>query len=271
MNSVNFDQIDKALSNAKGLDIDVKLLHQATEMHKKLGQELKITEFLKTRHHHDNYKDIRNDISKINNMLTEAEDQSIDIDKDLVAKVNQYCSRLISERNLRKNRDLLADTISKCDHSQVDKLQDLIDIANKNQVEDEYIKNASYLKDQMAGNIKARETLQMLQAYPERIYPEVEVDPKKKDKKAPPKKRKKKEPPFPYPEWALEIDQTQEKIREMERLKDDKKNLMLDEDFIIKVNEQLERFKKEINFRKQMEEEARLEAELKAKNKKKKK
>lgn len=249
----------------------MKLLHQATEMHKKLGQELKITEFLKTRHHHDNYKDIRNDISKINNMLSEADEQNIDIDKDLVAKVNQYCSRMISERNLRKNRDLLADTISKCDQTQVEKLQDLIDIANKNQVEDEYINNANYLKDQMAGNIKARETLQMLQAYPERIYPEPEEDPKKKDKKAPPKKKKKKEPPFPYPEWAIEIEPTQAKIREMERLRDDKKNLMLDDEFINKVNEQLTRFKKEIDFRKKMEEEARLEAELKLKNKKKKK
>ena len=44
----------------------------------------------------------------------------------------------------------------------------------------------------MRGNIKARETLQMLLEYPTRIYPEPEeIDPKKKDKKAPPKKKKK--------------------------------------------------------------------------------
>ena len=42
----------------------------------------------------------------------------------------------------------------------------------------------------MRGNIKARETLQMLLEYPIRIYPEPEeLDPKKKDKKAPPKKK----------------------------------------------------------------------------------
>ncbi len=51
----------------------------------------------------------------------------------------------------------------------------------------------------------------MLLDYPEREYPEVEeIDPKKKkakkeeEKKKP--KKKKKGPPFPTPEWALELD-----------------------------------------------------------------
>lgn len=61
------------------------------------------------------------------------------------------------------------------------------------------------------------------------------------------------------------------KIKEMEHLRDDKSNLHLNDEFITRVNEQLSRFKKEINFRRLMEEEARLEAELKLKNKKKKK
>ena len=56
----------------------------------------------------------------------------------------------------------------------------------------------------MSGNIKARETLEMLLSYPEREYPEPEDPKEKKDKKAPPKK-KKKEPPFPLPEWAEEL------------------------------------------------------------------
>ena len=60
----------------------------------------------------------------------------------------------------------------------------------------------------MEGNIKAQETLTMLQDYPPRVYPEPEeTDPKKKDKKAkaPPKKKKRKEPPFPYPAWAEDL------------------------------------------------------------------
>ena len=110
----------------------------------------------------------------------------------------------------------------------------------------------------------------MLQAYPERVYPDPDEEAAKKKDKNKVKKRKKKEPPFPYPDWALDIQPTQEKIKQMEQLKEDKKNLHLDQKFIEKVNEQLSRFKKEITFRKNLEEEARIEAELKAKNKKKK-
>jgi len=45
----------------------------------------------------------------------------------------------------------------------------------------------------------------MLQDYPVREYPEVEIlDPKKKDDKK--KKKKKKEPPFPLPTWAEELE-----------------------------------------------------------------
>ena len=56
----------------------------------------------------------------------------------------------------------------------------------------------------------------------------------------------------------------------MEQLVADKTNLKLDDEFCNQVNEQLARFKKEIAFRKVQEEEARIEAELKALKKKKK-
>ena len=57
----------------------------------------------------------------------------------------------------------------------------------------------------------------------------------------------------------------------MEQLSNDKQNLKLNDDFISSVNEQLQRFKKEITYRKQCDEEARIEAELKAAKKGKKK
>jgi hypothetical protein len=51
----------------------------------------------------------------------------------------------------------------------------------------------------------------------------------------------------------------------------DRENLKLDDEFIVQVNQQLQRFKKEISFRRQMEELERQEAELKALKKKAKK
>lgn len=112
----------------------------------------------------------------------------------------------------------------------------------------------------------------MLLDYPEREYPEeVEEDPKKKDKKAPPKKKKKSKDVFPTPEWAEELTAVIAKFDEMKRLAQDKTNLKLTDDFILKVDEQLTRFKKEIGYRKKCEEEERLDAELRALKKAKKK
>jgi hypothetical protein len=65
----------------------------------------------------------------------------------------------------------------------------------------------------MNGNIKARETLQMLADYPERVYPEPEDPNKKKDKKAPPPKKKKKKDNFPMPEWAKELESVTSKTK----------------------------------------------------------
>ena len=128
-------------------------------MHSKLGQELKINEFLTAKDHHDDYKDIRNDVHRINMLVQEAEEQNIELDADLVAKVNAFTSRLISERNLRKQRELYLEGISTSDNAQVEKLQNLITDAEKKKVEEDYIKSASKLTSQMSGNIKARDTL----------------------------------------------------------------------------------------------------------------
>ena len=76
----------------------------------------------------------------------------------------------------------------------------------------------------MSGNIKAREILEMLQDYPERVYPDpppldAKGKPiKQKEDKKKPKKRKKKEPPFPIPEWATELDAVQQQVKLIEGL-----------------------------------------------------
>jgi hypothetical protein len=102
MSSHEFSKVDSAISTCNNIDIDCRLRHDVEVLHKKLGQEMKIDGFLNSKHHHDNYKDIRNDVEKINNYIKEAEDQSIELDQDTIKKVNMFTSRLISERNLRK-------------------------------------------------------------------------------------------------------------------------------------------------------------------------
>lgn len=155
-------ELDKALKSCEGVDIAVKLRKKAETMHLKLEHELKIRTFLAEKDHHDNYKDIRKDVQRINDMVQNAQDLQIDLDSTLVADVNAFTSRLISERNLRKQRDLYIEGISTSDKEKVDKLQSLIDNANQNAVEKEYVTKAEKLTSQMSGNINARETLQML-------------------------------------------------------------------------------------------------------------
>jgi len=61
--------LDKALEECKGIDIAVKMRKKAEDLHIKLQYELQILTFLKEKHHHDNYKDIRKDVQKINDMI----------------------------------------------------------------------------------------------------------------------------------------------------------------------------------------------------------
>jgi hypothetical protein len=61
--------LDKSLQSCKGIDIDVKLKKKAEVLHLKLEHELKIKNFLKEKDHHDDYKEIRKDITKVNDMV----------------------------------------------------------------------------------------------------------------------------------------------------------------------------------------------------------
>jgi len=51
---------------------------------------------------HVNYKDIRKDVQRINDLVEEASKKEIELDAGLIQKVNEYTSTIISERNLRK-------------------------------------------------------------------------------------------------------------------------------------------------------------------------
>jgi len=145
MEKQEFSVLDSALSKCDEIDIGVKLRRAADVAHASQKQELKIKTFLTAKHHHNNYKDIRNDVKAVNDMIEEAERKDIALDSNLVSEVNAFTSRLVSERNLRKQRELNIESISSCDQKMVDKLQGLIDDATTKAVEDEYIGAASKL------------------------------------------------------------------------------------------------------------------------------
>lgn len=68
----DYHVVDKALKECEGIDIAVKLRHKGEVLHLKLEHELKIRTFYKEKVHHDNYKDIRKDVERINGMVQTA-------------------------------------------------------------------------------------------------------------------------------------------------------------------------------------------------------
>ena len=63
---------------------------------------MKISTFLKDHEAHDNYKDIRKDVQNVNEMVETALELKIELDQAVTQNVNDFTSKIISERNLRK-------------------------------------------------------------------------------------------------------------------------------------------------------------------------
>lgn len=141
-----FEPLDKCLNSCRDIDLDVILRHNAEIQNLRLMHELKIRTFLKDKFHHDNYKEIKKDIKKLEDMLAQAHALDIELDNKLVEDVNGFTDRLLQERNMRKSRDLmLQNAISTCGHADVKKLNDLVDGAKANNVEPEYVEASEKL------------------------------------------------------------------------------------------------------------------------------
>lgn len=106
-----FFTLHKALDSCHGIDIDVKLKKHAEDLHLQLEHELKIRNFLQEHMAHESFKSIKKDVQKISDMVDAAQNLDIELDPVLHTEVQQFCARLISERNLRKRKGLYNDTI----------------------------------------------------------------------------------------------------------------------------------------------------------------
>ena len=271
MESMHYETLDTAFNELQydKKDFDVKLVKAAEVLHLKLQKEKGINEFIDSLKFVENYKTIKKSVHLLEDLVTEARKLDVDLDPDIVSRVNNESARLIAERNLQFQMEKV--NVSESTHEDVKVLEDLIQIAKATGVASMYTDKADINSDKMSRNIRAREILDLLEQYPPREYPEEpEPDPKNKGKAAPPppkKKKKKKEPPFPMPEWAKELQTVIDEVNNLKTLLGDKANLELTDEFESRCGVMFERFKKEIAFRKDQEEQERLAAEAK-KNKK---
>lgn len=69
----DYRTVDKVVRTCTGIDIDVKLRRRAHVLHAKLEHELNIKTFLLEHNDHENYKLIRKDVQKINELLEKAD------------------------------------------------------------------------------------------------------------------------------------------------------------------------------------------------------
>jgi len=90
MDTNEFHSLHKVLSQILNdkMDIDVKLQHQAKELHLKLEKELDIRNNIKSVEHVDNYKTILKSVKVLNDKRDAAEGLGVKLDPALIEAVN---------------------------------------------------------------------------------------------------------------------------------------------------------------------------------------
>mmetsp|Transcript_7108 Transcript_7108/g.6961 ORF Transcript_7108/g.6961 Transcript_7108/m.6961 type:complete len:418 (-) Transcript_7108:23-1276(-) len=272
-----FDQVDrvqKDIENGK-YDIDVKLLHKAKVEHERLRTEGEIQKFLGSLSYVENYKTIQKSVYLIGQMIEDAANRGVAVDQRIIDRAKAESDRLMAERNLRHQTAITS--LANATDEAVAILETLNNKAEENSVAAEYRDRAADLTNRMKENIHAHQILRTFLDYPMREYPEPVVqDPRKRapikkveEKKEPPKK-KKKEPKFNIPEWAAQLPALIAQVNALDALVKQAQNLELGDDFLNQAKENMIRMRKEIRFRQQEEEEARIAAEKRKAEAKKK-
>ena len=263
-----FQVVDDIYKAMQGNDINSKVIKALHVAHDRLKAEKEIKEFISTLQYVENYKTIQKSVYLLGEMLRNAEETGIELSPSVIEQAKGTQDRLMSERNLRHQVDTADFSITSEDS--VSTLDGLIGKGEEFTVAGEYIENARIIRNKIQDNLDAHYILERFIEYPLREYPEVEViDPKKRgpvkaeEKKAPPKK-KKKEPKFNIPEWATGIPDLIKEVESLERLMRKAEEIMLSPQFLADAKENIIRMRKEIRFRQQQEEEAKLEADRKA-------
>jgi hypothetical protein len=267
------------------IHVGVMLLEKANIHEEKLKTQIEINKYIDSLAEVENYKTIRKSINTIQEMIEDARVRKVDLDADLVNKANREMERLEAERNLRFVLDNPA--IAKSTPEEVDRIEELKRIAIEKGVAAKYCEELTELLDKMSKNIDANTIISNFCNYPIRDWypPPHYIDAKTKKAmdpvtkkpidpallKPPPVKKKKgkKTPKFVIPDWGVDTAELGKAIKKLEDLLLQVGDIEVDGEVLAKSTEQMTRMKQEFKYRKQLDEDARLEAEKKAKKKKK--
>jgi len=288
ISSYNYEELSDKIHFIQdhNIHVGVKLMDKAYIHQEKLRTQIHINECLDSHREVDNYKTIKKSINIIQEMISDAKNRKVYLDEEVVLKSHREMDRLEAERNLRFVLDNSA--VDKATPEEVERISELKQIAVDKGVALKYCEEQEDVLEKMRKNIEANKIIQNFCAYPVRDWypPPYYLDPKSKrpmdsvTKKAinpillvppPVKKKGKKAPKYVLPDWAVDTTELGKAIKRLEELLLQAKDIQLSEELLSKTTAEMDRMKKEWRYRKVWDEEAKILAEKKAKDAKKKK
>lgn len=135
----------------KPIEIDLKLKKEAIVLQEKLRTQNIILDKIASLKVVENYKTILKSVNQLKEMKEDAKNRNVDIDKDVIDKLDETMERLVAERNLRFQLDNI--DVGNCFVADVNELQRLMDIATNKHVDECYMNKAKELNSKMSRSI----------------------------------------------------------------------------------------------------------------------
>ena len=266
---------DVVYNKEKPVVLDVRIVHDGERELEKLKTQNEIKAFLKQLDVIENYKTILKSQEVINQLLREADDRKVVIDKYVLDLIDKERARLHAERDLRKFLDYL--DLTKSDAKTDIELGRLIVEATKHGVAANYLADSQVLKDKMSKTLDAQRILEEFLQYEPRpfdypVYPVYNrakqkwfnpADNKVVDIKKPwlinptANKKEKKKWVIKQPAWYTKRDDINDRIKILTGYLDNK-DLTFDQEFVKKAKAELTRMTNESRLVKQLEDDQKL-------------
>ena len=180
--SNDLEKLTTQFAESKKYKIDLHLYKEATLNEDRLKREKDIKEHLDSLKVVEDHKTILKQVDELDKKLKNAEDNNVQLDKNLIQRAKDEKLRLLAEKELRQFLSNV--TIGMASKENLDDLTEKVDNADKCKVAEEYVAKGKDLKEKFILNLDAKDIMAKFKDYPIREYPVVEeVDPKKKSKK----------------------------------------------------------------------------------------
>ena len=181
IDSNNLEKLTTQFAESKKYKIDLHLKKSAILNEDRLKREKDVREHLDSLKVVEDHKTILKKVDELDKKLKSAEDNNVQLDKNLLQRAADEKKRLLAEKELRQ---LLSNvTIEMASQENLENLTQKVETADTYKVADEYVSKGKELKEKFILNLDAKDIMAKFKDYPIREYPVVEVvDPKKKSK-----------------------------------------------------------------------------------------